>query len=718
MKKLFVLIILILLTIIPVCAYEISDYYSSDDLSDYYGTTKACTKDGSENDCRNGNEYKFYLKMYDMYYLYKNKYNVTLDLPLIMAALYYGNEQMPEMFASNLNEYDRSSLKNNDTVTNLDWEYDFKNDECYTYLNSNDNSFDMQILAKNMVTKKITYKCSDSDTTEDSDNDSSSDDSSSDSSEENSSSSEKSNNSIAEDKIFYIGDSWFELLNKYGDAKSSKLYFYAKSAKNADWVLTNYSSAKSEAYNGKSLKGTIPKDTSAFIVNFGLNGTSKWETTQKLINNLVKDYSGKTVYFIKVPHVGENYSYGNLSSSKMNSNIDNYNSKMKSYCSDKSGVEFIDPTKNIVSDNGKGYLKKDYASGSFHLNATGDKQWYKDIISGIKAVGTTTDSSDNSDSSSDSSSSSSSSGDEKTATDIETSNYDSKLKCDSGKLDKDSINATYELDLDKYDKFLLEFIKYKYHTEGSEIKECSSASNVSGSGTIVFDGDFAKPDNDTPNGVYEVSGEPKPWFAINYWSHLNKDDYVYPKDKSSGKLLGAWPKNYKSIPTQLSNYKVYKGVFIWPATPTDEKYQFVYRHLGIDVMADFGTPIYSPVDGQLLDSEWGGTVNRGSDETSYSVTIKPDKVYEYKGTKISEIFMTHMSGIINRCSWNNCSKKVKKGELIGFVGNAAGSSTSEGYASHVHITFYPAGNYGGGLYTESMEDIYEISPGTKRKAGG
>lgn len=473
MKKVIVFFVSFLSLLPLVSAYEISDYYNSSDLSDYFGTMKACTDDGSENDCRNGNEYKFYLKMYDLYYLYKNKYNVTLDLPLIMAALYYGNEQMPVMFASNLNKYDRNSLKNKDSVTNLDWEYDFKKDECYTYLNSNDNSYDMQILAKNMVTKKITYKCSGSDTTENTDNTSSNNDKENDTSAQESSSSENNNKNIAENKIFYIGDSWFELLNQYGDAKSSKSYFYSKSAKNADWVLTNYSSAKSGAYKGKSLKDTIPKDTSAIVINFGLNGTSMWETTQKLINNLVKDYPGKTVYFLQTPHVGEDYSYGSLNSSKMNSNIDKYNSKMKSYCSGKSGVEFINPTKNIVSENGKGYLKKNYASGTFHLNSAGDKQWYKDIIKGIKDNDSTTNNSNDDSSSSDESSS----GDEKKAIDIETSNYDEQLKCDSGTLDKDSIKATYELDLKKYDKFLLEFIKYKYHTPGTELKNCSSSSN-------------------------------------------------------------------------------------------------------------------------------------------------------------------------------------------------------------------------------------------------
>ena len=478
MKKILMVIIVFFSFVFSIQAYKISDYYNSEDLSDYYGNQHACTDDASENDCRNGDEYKFYLKMYDIYYLYKNKYNVNLDLPLIMSALYYGNEQMPVMFSSNLNNYDRNSLKNKETVTNLDWEYDFKKDECYTYLNADDNSYDMQILAKNMVTKKITYKCSDGDSTESSDNDSSNNDSSNDASNNTSeqksdSSSGKSNSKIAENKLFYIGDSWFELLKQYGDAKSSGSYFYAKSAKNADWVIKNYSSAKSGAYNGKSLKGTVPKDTSAFVIHFGLNGTSMWTTTQKLVDNLIKDYPGKTVYVLQTPHVSDKYSYGSLTGNKLNAKVDTYNSKMKSYCSGKSGAEFINPTENIVSENGKGYLKKSYANGTFHLNATGDKQWYKDIIKGINGNGSTTGSSSDTDSSSDSSSS----GDGKTAIDVEISNYDEQLKCDSGTLDKNSIKATYELDLKKYDKFLLEYIKLKYHTPGTEVKECSTGIN-------------------------------------------------------------------------------------------------------------------------------------------------------------------------------------------------------------------------------------------------
>lgn len=162
MNKKNIIFILVVLLLMPICfveAVESEDVYKPEDLRDYFGTKNSCTYDGSASDCRNGNEYKFFLKMYDVYYLYKNKYNVTLDLPLLMATLYYGNEELPTVFEKNLNNYDRNALKDENQITNLDWEYDFKNDECYTYLNANDYSFDMQILAKNMVKKTTTYKC-------------------------------------------------------------------------------------------------------------------------------------------------------------------------------------------------------------------------------------------------------------------------------------------------------------------------------------------------------------------------------------------------------------------------------------------------------------------------------------------------------------------------------------------------------------------------------
>lgn len=262
-----------------------------------------------------------------------------------------------------------------------------------------------------------------------------------------------------------------------------------------------------------------------------------------------------------------------------------------------------------------------------------------------------------------------------------------------------------------------EDLEKAYNSQSGDEGNSSSSSNVSGDGTLTFTESFTS--GNTKTSFFYTSTEPDPATAINYWDSLDYNDFVYPKDSSTGKSLGAWPKNYKSIPTQLSGYKTYQNNFIWPSTPDGGQYNFVYEHNGIDIMASFGTPVYSPVDGTLVYSTWGHTVNKGSDETAYSVTIIPDKVVNFAGTNIDRIFMTHMSGIVNRCEEGSCNKKVKKGELLGFSGNAAGDAYTIGWAPHLHMTFYnEAGGYSStGLGTSNMQKLYEISSGTTRSVG-
>jgi murein DD-endopeptidase MepM/ murein hydrolase activator NlpD len=191
--------------------------------------------------------------------------------------------------------------------------------------------------------------------------------------------------------------------------------------------------------------------------------------------------------------------------------------------------------------------------------------------------------------------------------------------------------------------------------------------------------------------------------------------FIFPKD-SSGRKLGSFPKNYESIPSQLTSYKTYHEEFIIPVTPVSSKYTFVYQHNGIDFMAVFGTPIYSPVDGTLQYSEWGHTVNQGWDETAYSASIVMDRPVTFNGKTIGQIFLTHMSGIRYRCS--NCNIKVKKGQLLGFSGNAAGTASKEGWAPHLHMSMYPVGNYDQGLQTRDIEELYNLSSGMTLNAGG
>lgn len=206
----------------------------------------------------------------------------------------------------------------------------------------------------------------------------------------------------------------------------------------------------------------------------------------------------------------------------------------------------------------------------------------------------------------------------------------------------------------------------------------------------------------------KLKKEPDPSAAIRYWSkYVDSSNFVYPKDQESGASLGAWPKNYDSMPTQITNYKTYKNTFIFPVTPENGTYHFVYNHNGIDIMAPIGTPVYSPVDGTLNYSTWGHTANTGGDETAYTVSINLDKPIKINNVTVSTAFLTHMSGIRYRCN-SNCNRKIKKGELIGFTGNAGGTAETVSYAPHLHMTLHTKANYRNGLNTNATESLYGI----------
>lgn len=291
------------------------------------------------------------------------------------------------------------------------------------------------------------------------------------------------------------------------------------------------------------------------------------------------------------------------------------------------------------------------------------------------------------------------------------------------KLTDEDVKADYKARL----KTVEETIQARYEEEREEEENNNnnnSGGDVTGSGSLSTSGSYSSNGNGVAQPGVEQTREPDPSAAVNYWAgrgQLTASNFIYPKDKKTGLPLGAWPKNYASIPTQLSNYKTY-GIFIVPTTPVKGIYNFVYEHNGIDFMAYFGTPIYSPVDGTLMYSEWGHTCNKGGDETAYSVSIRLDSAHTVQGQSVDTIFLTHMSGIRYRCSsTSSCNHKVKKGELLGFVGNAAGTSSSIGWAPHLHMTIYPSSSYNSGLTTWKIEALYGIpkhATNYKLQAGG
>ena len=275
---------------------------------------------------------------------------------------------------------------------------------------------------------------------------------------------------------------------------------------------------------------------------------------------------------------------------------------------------------------------------------------------------------------------------------------------------QNTISSNAKGQLNDYEKTEAErTAKIKASIEKSEEGESLGVASYYSNGAVV-----AKP------GVRNET-EPDPSAAINYWAaakgYLKTTDFIYPKDSATGKSLGAWPANYASIPTQLTSYNTYQnGTLVFPTTPENGVYKYVYNHRSIDIMTKFGTPIYAPADGQLQFSEWGHTYNQDGDETAYSVVLRLDKPFTVNGTTINAIFLTHMCGIRYRCSNNTCSRHIQKGELLGFAGNASGSKGV--WAPHLHMTFYTYPSTSTGLYTSPVESLYNLNPkGDQRVAG-
>lgn len=166
MKRKFIILFILLLFVFcqPVLAdeNESSSTFNPlkiDNYDDYYKHIDACNADGSK--CLDDIAFRFYTKMYDIYYLYLTKYDVKLDLPLLMSTLSFNSNTNEDVFSHNLSSYDRKYIVENDwnppEVTELDWDYDYESKD--NYLVSNDNSLDMQILAKHMVSKTEKQSC-------------------------------------------------------------------------------------------------------------------------------------------------------------------------------------------------------------------------------------------------------------------------------------------------------------------------------------------------------------------------------------------------------------------------------------------------------------------------------------------------------------------------------------------------------------------------------
>ena len=127
-------------------------------LGNVYSSQLECTGEK----CLSRPEFMYYLKIADLSSRYKDKYNVNLDWYLISATDLYFTKTSEQTMNANLGGYDENTLDNTNVLNGLDWDNDFKNIPGYVYLDADNSTYDLQILAKNMVKKKTTQSCIDS----------------------------------------------------------------------------------------------------------------------------------------------------------------------------------------------------------------------------------------------------------------------------------------------------------------------------------------------------------------------------------------------------------------------------------------------------------------------------------------------------------------------------------------------------------------------------
>jgi len=163
-------------------------------------------------------------------------------------------------------------------------------------------------------------------------------------------------------------------------------------------------------------------------------------------------------------------------------------------------------------------------------------------------------------------------------------------------------------------------------------------------------------------------------------------DEVFKLAKSKEKMIASIP---AVQPVDISDLRRIGSFFGYR---TDPFYKVTKMHEGIDFTASIGTPIYATGDGVVTESEY----NKGG----YGNSIKISHGYGY------ETFYAHLSRIKARVG-----QKVKRGEVIGFVGNT-GKST----APHLHYEVRLRGKPVNPIYyffnditTKEYADMIELS---------
>ena len=136
--------------------YEIDREYNEADLeelNDYYSDVGSYSSAGYDMQT----VYNFFFKLLYIQKYYRNKYNVYLDMPLIMATLRLQSSDMGVVFSSNTADYNDEDIELKEENPIFSYDYDWIGSG---YVTSKDKSdHDIEILAQHMVSAQSSDMC-------------------------------------------------------------------------------------------------------------------------------------------------------------------------------------------------------------------------------------------------------------------------------------------------------------------------------------------------------------------------------------------------------------------------------------------------------------------------------------------------------------------------------------------------------------------------------
>ena len=137
----------------------------------------------------------------------------------------------------------------------------------------------------------------------------------------------------------------------------------------SQWLYVSSSGSGIVSSSNESKSFTLPTSVSGVSIMLGVNDVSQTEQLKSVLNNLNKKYPNVTIYVNSVYHVGTSYSSTYYTPSKLNEEIDKFNSTMEEFCNNTSWATYIDITTGLY--DGSGYNKYQSSDGLHIFDETG-----------------------------------------------------------------------------------------------------------------------------------------------------------------------------------------------------------------------------------------------------------------------------------------------------------------------------------------------------------